>query len=149
VGGPQRPRRIEPRGTLGADLLLLDEPGQLLLQLGRLDPGCRQHVAELAPDAVRVAADGRDVGHVVAVRVPLLVLLAALRPEEQQDDDQDRERDQAQQAQQRREAGARPDRPAGNARLTRAAAAQGPAQRPLPPRGLPGVGLLEEIELEV
>ena len=87
-------------------------PGELLLQLGRLDPRRRQHVAELAADPLGVARDGRHVGHVAAVGVALRVLLAALHPEQQQDDDQDRERDQAEQAQQRREAGARTDRAA-------------------------------------
>jgi hypothetical protein len=147
VGGAQRPGWIEPPGVRGVDLLLLDEPRELLLQVGGLDPGRRQHVAELAADAIRVPSDLRDVGHVVAVRVALLVLLAALRPEQEQDDDQDREGDQAEQAQQRREAGAGADRSARRARPPRTT--QRSAQRTLPPCGLPRVGLLEEVELEV
>ena len=96
----------------------LHEPVELLLEVGRLDPGRRQRVAQLAPDPLRVACDGRHVGHVVAVGVALLVLLAALRPEQEQDDDQDRERDQAEQAEKRREARARagPGRAAGGDR---------------------------------
>ncbi len=147
VGGAQRPGRIEPFGARDADLLLRDETVKLLLQLGGLDPGRRQHVAELAPDAIGLARDGRDVLHVVAVRVVLLVLLAALRPEQEQHDDQDREGDQAEQAQQRREAGARADRAPRGARTARAS--QWTAERALTARGLPGFGLLEEVELEV
>jgi hypothetical protein len=147
VGRPQRPGRIERFGPRDAALLLRDEARELLLQLGGLDPGRRQHVAELAPDAIGFAPDGRDVAHVVAVRVALFVLLAALRPEEQQHDDQNRERDQAEQAQQRREAGARADRASRGTRTARAS--ERTAERALTTRGFPGFGLLEEVELEI
>ena len=101
------------------------------------------------PDPLRVTSDGRHVGHVVAVGVALLVLLAALRPEQEQDDDQDRERDQAEQAEKRRKARAGPDwaaRWAGAA----AAAAEGAAEGALgSPGHLLSLRLLEEVELDV
>src|SRR6185436_5149353 len=146
--GAERPGRVELAGAVGADLLLLHQAGQLLLQLGRLDPRRRQHVAELASDAFGVAPDRTDVGHVAAVGVALGVLLAALHPEQEEDDDQDRERDQPEQAEQRREAGARTDRAAGYARP--APSAERPAQRAFAAtRGLLSLRLLEEVELEV
>src|SRR5687767_1564892 len=147
MGGAQRAGWVEPPGVGRVDLLLLDEPRELLLQVGGLDPGRRQHVAELTADAIRVPPDRGDVRHVVAVRVAFLVLLAALCPEQEEDDDQDREGDQAEQAQQRREAGARADRASRRARATRAT--QRASERALPTCGLPRVGLLEEVELEV
>ncbi len=79
----------------------------------------------------------------------LLILLTALRPEQEQDDDQDRKRDQAEQAQKRRKAGARPDR-AARRTGTPAAAAEGPTQRAVAATGnLLSLGLLEEVELDV
>ena len=151
VGFPQRPGRIELFGARDAELLLADEARELCLQLRRLDALRRQRIAQLAADTFGLTRDGRHARHVVVVRVPFLVLLAALRPQQQQHDDQDREGDQAEQAQQRREAGTRADRAAWLARA--APASQSTAQRApgraFAPGSLPGVGLLEKIELEV
>ena len=124
---PERARRIEALRPRRADLLLLHEAVELLLQVGRLDPGVVSVSLSSRPMRSESRATADDVGHVVAVGVALLVLLAALRPEQEQDDDQDRERDQAEQAQERREARARPDR-AARRPGTAAAAAEGAAQ---------------------
>ena len=142
----QRSRRVERAGPVGDEPLLVREPCQPLLQLGGLDPLGRQRLVQISAGALGLFRQGRHAGHVGAVRVLPLILLTALDPQHEQDDDQDRERDQADEAEQWRETGGRAHRPSW---ATGAARAEGPAQGALAWLGLPGLGLLEEVELEV
>jgi hypothetical protein len=60
--------------------------------------GRREELLEVLPDLSRLGGDRRDVVHVGRVLRPLLVLAAAVDPEDEHDRQEDRARDQERQA---------------------------------------------------
>ena len=141
-GGSSCSRPVE------VELLALHQAAEALVDVGLLEAGRRQQLAEVAPDALGAGGDLARLGHVVLLRVALAVFAAALDPEDQQDDDEDGEGDEADQPQERREACRAAQRPPRAARRSVAVSGPaGPAQRPL--RRLLGRRLLEEVELDV
>ena len=80
-------------------LLVAGEPGELVLDVARLQAGLTEQRAQARTDRMRVRSDLRDLDHVVLVLGVLARGLAALDRVDEQQDDHDREGDQADQAQ--------------------------------------------------
>jgi hypothetical protein len=96
--GGDGPWRIELLRARDVERLLLDQAGQLRLELVLLQPRRRQQLGQISADLRGVLGDGPQLAHVVGVAVPLAVAGAALRPHDHEHDEQDGERDQADEA---------------------------------------------------
>jgi hypothetical protein len=136
---PQGGRRAQRLRGLDPLQLLLGEPREPRVEVGGLEPRRRQQRGELLADRVARARDLAHLAHVALVAAPLAAPGAAGDPDDEHDDEHDdpgHERDETQQA-------LRGDvrRPARTARPE--------AVNALGRRTLPGLGLLEEVELEV
>src|SRR5919197_317839 len=138
--------RLRPDGELR---LLLREPVQLRLEVGLLDPRRRQRVVQLAPHPGRAGGDRPHVAHVVRVLAVLDRAAAALDDEDEDDDEEDREGDEAGQAEEPCRLGGRPNRAARRARTARAPGTAAVARGAPTLRGLLGLRLVEEVELDV
>src|ERR1700730_3545797 len=144
----QRPRRLDLLRLCVGLLLLLCVLLQLAFEVGLLDRRGERALEFLAQRLVR-CCDRLNLVRVTLVLALLALALARTDPEDESDNDHDRDRDEADKPCEGDEPGWRSHRRPG--RTAAAAAYAGPLQpRQAPPPGrLEGLGLVEEVELDV
>jgi hypothetical protein len=143
VLGPERARRVDRLGLVGQLRGLGRQPADLRLELGLLDPGRSERLVEGGADLLRLPGDRVDLLDVRSIGVLLAVARAPLEEDDEQDDGEDQEGDQAREPEHRDEAG----RTHGTPRAGRAAGWS--AGLPSALGALFGLGLVEEVELDV